>query len=73
MSEYLTVRHEGNLWTCADDEHNFEAVGFIDLVIGIRKALGIHKFTVTFDCESSAIDGAVASFDFGPPDTVSDV
>jgi len=73
MSENLTVRRDGNLWTCADDEHDLRAVGFIDLVIGIHKAFGIHKFTVTFDCEGSEIDGATATFDFGPPDSISDI
>jgi len=73
MNENLTIRRDGNLWTCADDEHDLRAVGFIDLVIGIRKAFGVHRFTVTFDCEGSEIDGATATFDFGPPDSIGDI
>ena len=41
----------------------------MDLVIRIRKDLGMNKFTVSFDSEGSGIDGAVATFDFGAPDT----
>jgi hypothetical protein len=69
MSENLTVRHEENLWTCTDQQHRLEHVGFIDLVILIRKEMGIRKFTLTFDCDGKAIDGATATFDFGAPDT----
>jgi len=73
MGENLTVRREGSLWTCEIGEHDLRAVGFIDLVVGIRKALGVHKFTITFDCEGSEIDGAIATYDFGPPDSISDI
>ena len=72
MSEELVVRRDGTLWTCTADEQHLEAVGFIDLIIRVRKELQIQKFSVTFDCEGSGIDGAVATFDFGTPDTYVD-
>ena len=55
MSENLTVRHEGNLWTCTDKQHKLEHVGFIDLVTRIRTELGMRKFTLTFDCDGKAL------------------
>lgn len=69
MSENLTVRFEDNLWTCTDHQQRVEHVGFIDLVIRIRNELGLRKFTLNFDCDGKAIDGASATFDFGVPDT----
>ena len=69
MSENLTVRFENNLWTCTDKQHRVEHVGFIDLVIRIRNELGMRRFTLNFDCDGKAIDGASATFDFGAPDT----
>lgn len=66
MDGKLTVRRDvGNCWTCSGENHLIEAVGFVDLMIRIRKDLQLQKFTVTFDCEGSEIDGAVATFDFG--------
>jgi hypothetical protein len=72
VSENLVVRREGNLWTCTGEDHNFEAVGFIDLIIRIHNEFRTQKFSVTFDSEGSAIDGASATFDFGVPDTYVD-
>jgi|GEM_PF-6870111 len=69
MAEKLTVRRDGNLWTCSADGESLEAVGFVDLMIRIRRELNLQKFVVTFDSEGSIIDGAVATFDFGEPDT----
>lgn len=69
MAGKLTVRRDGNLWTCSGEGKPLEAVGFVDLMIRIRKDLNLQKFVVTFDSEGSEIDGAVASFDFGEPDT----
>lgn len=69
MSEEFTVRNEGNLWTCTAKQRKLEHVGFIDLVTLIRKEMGVRKFTLTFDCDGKAIDGATATFDFGAPDT----
>jgi len=69
MAGKLTVRRDlGNCWTCSGENQLIEAVGFVDLMIRIRKDLQLQKFTVTFDCEGSEIDGAVATFDFGDPD-----
>lgn len=65
----LTVRHEDTLWTCHCDDQKLESVGFIDLVVLIQKELGVRKFSVHFDCDGKAIDGVVATFDFGDPDT----
>lgn len=65
----LTVRHEGNMWTCICEDRRLEGVGFVDLVILIKRELGVRQFSVEFDCEGKAIDGVVATFDFGAPDT----
>ena len=65
----LSVRHEGDLWTCVCEEQKLESVGFVDLIILIKRELGVRQFSVEFDCEGKAIDGAIASFDFGAPDT----
>lgn len=65
----LTVRHEANLWTCVCEDRKLENVGFIDLVVLIKQELGVRQFSVEFDCEGKAIDGVIASFDFGVPDT----
>ena len=69
MGDALIVRYEGNLWTCVCEDGKFENVGFIDLVMLLERELGTRKFTLTFDCEGKAIDGATATFDFGAPDT----
>ncbi len=69
MSERLTVRHETDLWTCVYEGQKLESVGFVDLVVLIRKELGIRKFAIEFDCDGKAIDGVVATFDWGDPDT----
>ena len=69
MAGKLVVRRDGNMWICSGDGPPLEAVGFIDLMIRIRKELRLRKFVVTFDSEGSEVDGAVASFDFGDPDT----
>jgi len=69
VAEILTVRREGNLWTCSAEGRSLEAVGFVDLMIRIRKDLRRQKFVVTFDSEGSEVDGVIASFDFGDPDT----
>lgn len=69
MDEFLTVRAEGALWTCVCEGRKLEAVGFVDLVVAISKELGVRKFSVRFDCDGRAIDGASATFDFGAPDT----
>jgi len=69
MSEFLTVRAEGSLWTCICEGRKLESVGFVDLIAAIAKELGVRKFSVTFDCDGRAIDGASATFDFGAPDT----
>lgn len=69
MSEQLLVRHEENLWTCRCEGQHLESVGFVDLVVAIGKELGTQKFSIKFDCEGKAIDGVVATFDFGDPDT----
>jgi len=69
MSEKLIIRRDGNIWICSGEGRTLEAVGFVDLVIRIRKDLGMNKFTVSFDSEGSGIDGAIATFDFGAPDT----
>jgi hypothetical protein len=65
----LTVRNDGNLWTCVCEDRKFESVGFVDLVILIKKELGVRQFSVEFDCEGKGIDGVLATFDFGAPDT----
>ena len=65
----LIVRHEGTLWTCVCEDRKLESVGLVDLVILIKKELGVRQFTVEFDCEGKGIDGALATFDFGAPDT----
>ena len=65
----LTVRYEGNVWTCAWDDGKLESVGFVDLIILIKQKMGVRQFSVEFDCEGKAIDGALATFDFGAPDT----
>ncbi len=65
----LTVRFEGNLWTCICEDRKLESVGFVDLIILIKQELGVRQFSVEFDCEGKAIDGALATFDFGAPDT----
>jgi len=67
--EELTVRHEGTLWTCICEDRKLENPGFVDLIILIKKELGARQFSVEFDCEGKAIDGAIATFDFGAPDT----
>ncbi|MEP6940291.1 MAG: hypothetical protein ABI846_11040 [Rudaea sp.] len=72
MSNDLVVRRDGNMWTCVGEGHQIEAVGFIDLMIRIRKELGAHRFTVSFDSEGSEVDGASATFEFGIPDTYID-
>lgn len=69
MNDALIVRYEDNLWTCVCEDGKFENVGFIDLVMMLERELGIRKFTLQFDCEGKAIDGATATFDFGAPDT----
>ena len=66
---HMTVRQEGTLWTCACEDRKLESVGLADLVPLIKKELGVQKFTIEFDCEGKAIDGVVATFDFGAPDT----
>jgi hypothetical protein len=65
----LTVRYERNLWTCICEDRKLESVGFIDLIMLIKKELGVRQFSVEFDCEGKAIDGALAKFDFGAPNT----
>ena len=65
----LTVRFEGSLWTCICEGRKLESVGFVDLIMLIKKELGVGRFTVEFDCEGKAIDSALATFDFGAPDT----
>jgi hypothetical protein len=65
----LTVRSEGTLWTCVCEDRKLESVGFVDLVILIKKELGVRQFSIEFDCEGKAIDGVTATFDFGAPDT----
>jgi hypothetical protein len=65
----LTVRNERNVWSCICDERKLESVGFVDLMILIKQELGTRQFSVEFDCEGKAIDGALATFDFGAPDT----
>lgn len=65
----LIVRHEANLWTCVCEDQKLESVGFVDLIILIKREMGVRQFTVEFDCEGKAIDGALATFDFGAPDT----
>jgi hypothetical protein len=65
----LTVRNDGNLWTCVCEDQKLESVGFVDLVILIKKELGVRQFSVEFDCEGKGIDGVLATFDFGAPDT----
>ena len=65
----LTVRHEGNLWTCVCEDQKLESPGFVDLMMLVKKELGVRQFTLEFDCEGKAIDGALATFDFGAPDT----
>jgi hypothetical protein len=65
----LTVRHEGSLWTCVCEERKLESVGFVDLIMLIKQELRVRQFSVEFDCEGKAIDGVIASFDFGAPDT----
>jgi hypothetical protein len=69
VGDELKVRHEGNLWTCFCEDQTLESVGFVDLIMLIEKKIGVRKFSVTFDCEGKAIDGTVATFDFGAPDT----
>jgi hypothetical protein len=69
MAGKLTVRRDGNLWTCSGEGESLESVGLADLVIRIHRDLGLQKFVVVFDSEGSEIDGVVASFDFGEPDT----
>jgi len=68
MKEFFTVRTERTLWTCVCEGRKLEAVGFVDLVTAIAKELGVRKFSVVFDCDGRAIDGASATFDFGAPD-----
>lgn len=65
----LTVRYAGNLWTCICEDRKLESVGFVDLMILIKRELDVRQFSVEFDCEGKAIDGALAAFDFGAPDT----
>ena len=65
----LIVRFEGTLWTCACEDQKLQSVGFVDLMILVKKELGVRQFSVEFDCEGKAIDGALATFDFGAPDT----
>ena len=65
----LTVRFEGGLWTCVCEDRKLESVGLVDLVVLIKQELGVRQFTMEFDCEGKAIDGALATFDFGNPDT----
>ena len=65
----LTVRYEGTMWTCVCEDRKLESVGFVDLMILIKQELGVRQFSVEFDCEGKAIDGALATFDFGAPDT----
>jgi hypothetical protein len=67
--EAQTVRNDGNLWTCVCEGRKLESVGFVDLMILIKKELGVRQFSVEFDCEGKAIDGVLATFDFGAPDT----
>jgi len=69
VSERVIVRHDGSLWTCVCEDQTLEGIGFIDLVMRIAEVLGVRKFSVEFDCEGKAIDGALATFDFGAPDT----
>jgi hypothetical protein len=66
--EKITVRHE-DLWNCVCEDRKLESVGFLDLVMLIKRELGVRQFSVEFDCEGKAIDGAIATFDFGAPDT----
>ena len=65
----LIVRYDGSLWTCVCEDQKLESVGFVDLVILIKKELGVRQFSVEFDCEGKGIDGVLATFDFGAPDT----
>jgi hypothetical protein len=65
----LTVRFDRSLWTCVCEDRKLESVGFVDLMMLIKQELGVRQFTVEFDCEGKAIDGALATFDFGAPDT----
>jgi hypothetical protein len=51
------------------EDQKLENVGFIDLINMIKRELGVQKFAVEFDCDGKAIDGALATFDFGAPDT----
>jgi hypothetical protein len=67
--EEMTVRFDGSLWTCACEDRKLESVGFVDLMILVKQELGVRQFSVEFDCEGKAIDGAIATFDFGAPDT----
>lgn len=65
----LIVRNEGNLWTCVCEDRKLESMGFVELVMRIQRELGVRRFTVEFDYEGKAIDGVLATFDFGAPDT----
>jgi hypothetical protein len=69
VSEDLKVRHEGNLWTCVCEDEKLEGVGLVDLIVRIQKELRVRKFSIEFDCDGKAIDGVIATFDFGAPDT----
>ena len=65
----LKIRHEANVWTCNCEDQKLEGIGFVDLIVLIQKELGTRRFSVEFDCDGKAIDGVVATFDFGEPDT----
>jgi len=69
VSEHLVVHHDHGLWVFHDDEHNLRDADFLALIVRIHNILGIHKFTIEFDCEGKPIDGVVATYDFGAPDT----
>ena len=65
----LIVRQEGGLWTAMCEGRKLEGVELVDVVMRIQKVLGVQKFSVEFDYEGKSIDGVVATFDFGAPDT----
>jgi hypothetical protein len=65
----LIVRQEGGLWTSICEGRKVEGIELVDVIMRIQRQLGVQKFSVEFDCEGKTIDGAVATFDFGAPDT----
>jgi hypothetical protein len=57
------------LWTSVCEGRKIEGIELVDVIMRVKQVLGVRQFAVEFDCEGKSIDGAIATFDFGAPDT----